>query len=97
RAESTGKIQIPTLTLNLISRSGGYSLQGAQTAQAYEIHTRQSAPGSQAGAPSPADTYAPQPQPALTPEQLQAQLANTLSVLGIDLSLLNTNLNVENK
>jgi hypothetical protein len=27
----------------------------------------------------------------MTHEQMQAQLANTLSVLGIDLSLLNTN------
>ncbi|MDR1966378.1 MAG: DivIVA domain-containing protein [Synergistaceae bacterium] len=103
KAESTGKIQIPTMTLNIMSRSGaqGYGNPPASSTQAYD-HARGSAPGAPPAANAPsapsvsADAYAapaPAPQPAqpLPPEQMQAQLANTLSVLGIDLSLLNTN------
>jgi cell division initiation protein len=98
KAESTGKIQIPTLTLNLMSRSGSQQshTQTATASQGYD-HIRPNASGVKAanlGGPgsTSGDAYSP-PPPALTAEQLQEQLANTLSVLGIDLSLLNTSPN----
>jgi cell division initiation protein len=100
KAESSGKIQIPTMTLNLMSRSGGQQAASAQAAQAYE-HAHSQSFGNVAAEPAPhalqaQEKNAPSPQSpaqpqALTPEQMQAQLANTLSILGIDLSLLNTN------
>ncbi|MDR1580902.1 MAG: DivIVA domain-containing protein [Synergistaceae bacterium] len=98
RAETTGKIQIPTMTLNLMTRSGmqaGASAQQASaSAQSYGHQTSAAAQTHQTS-PPPAENYAsvPPPTPAqnMTPEQMQAQLANTLSILGIDLSLLNTN------
>ncbi|MDR1651247.1 MAG: DivIVA domain-containing protein [Synergistaceae bacterium] len=96
RAESTGKIQLPTLTLNLMGRSGLQSFTPQSSPPAYD-HTRSGAPSTAPSAPAssrqtPEPSYTPPaPAPALTPEQIQAQLANTLSVLGIDLSLLNTN------
>ena len=103
RAESTGKIQIPTMTLNLMTRSGMQTAASAQQASSQSFGHQASAPA-QAQAyqtPQPAENYAaapvsaPAPAPApvqnMTPEQMQAQLANTLSILGIDLSLLNTN------
>ncbi|MDR1510547.1 MAG: DivIVA domain-containing protein [Synergistaceae bacterium] len=107
RAESSGKIQIPTMTLNLMSRAGvpvGTGMQAA-ISQNYD-NFRQNASGGAAagahalGASSPADAspaQAPIQQQVLTPEQMQAQLANTLSVLGIDLSLLNTNVSGSDK
>ncbi|MDR3076759.1 MAG: DivIVA domain-containing protein [Synergistaceae bacterium] len=102
RAETTGKIQIPTMTLNLMSRAGGHPGPAAQPAP---LPQQSEAPhaGSGASVPAQAQTQQPEPyaapapqpaaqqSPALTPEQMQAQLANTLSILGIDLSLLNTN------
>ncbi|MDR3279651.1 MAG: DivIVA domain-containing protein [Synergistaceae bacterium] len=100
KAESTGKLQVPTLTLNLMGRTGlqGFNQQAATPG--YD-HVRPNASGTAAtpvpaaapaNARTPEQSYAPPaPAPVLTPEQLQAQLANTLSVLGIDLSLLNTN------
>jgi len=96
RAESTGKIQVPTLTLNLMGRTGlqGFNPQGApQNYDHIKLNASGAAASAQAGSRISQDQayQAPAPTPALTPEQLQAQLANTLSVLGIDLSLLNTN------
>jgi cell division initiation protein len=99
RAESSGKMQIPTMTLNLMSRAG----TGAQApaAQGYDNFRQNVSGGSAEGAHAIGaaqqdaayahSAQAQAPQQALTPEQMQAQLANTLSVLGIDLSLLNTN------
>jgi cell division initiation protein len=98
RAETTGKIQIPTLTLNLMSRSGGHVASGQAAASQAQDQSRAAA-GSAASHPqqyqAEQPVAAPQPQAspqaqALTSEQMQAQLANTLSILGIDLSLLNT-------
>jgi cell division initiation protein len=93
KAQSAGKIQIPTLTLNLLNRSGTHPGTAAQAsaAQAHE-HGRIISGHQAATAPAQADMHAAVHQSvSLTPEQRQAQLANTLNVLGIDLSLLNTN------
>ncbi|MDR1133429.1 MAG: DivIVA domain-containing protein [Synergistaceae bacterium] len=100
KAESTGKIQIPTMTLNLMTRSGVQPGTGAQqtSSQSYAHHAAAPAQAYQTQ-PQPAENYAVTPAAApaqapaqnMTPEQMQAQLANTLSILGIDLSLLNTN------
>jgi cell division initiation protein len=107
KAESSGKIQIPTMTLNLMNRAGIST--GTNTQDTEHNYDRQSASGTQPagahayGAQQAADeTYAspahtPAHQQALTPEQMQAQLANTLSILGIDLSLLNTNVSGSDK
>jgi cell division initiation protein len=102
RAETTGKIQIPTLTLNLMGRSG---LPGAQAqaaanaghdrADTSDAAQRERARAGSPGQPAPQENAEPQTSPAMTAEQMQAQLANTLSVLGIDLSLLNTNPSAE--
>jgi cell division initiation protein len=103
RAETSGKIQIPTMTLNLMSRAGISVGANAQAAvQQNNDNSRQNVSGGGAGAHAlgaqqqtdaayAPSAQAPAQQQALTPEQMQAQLANTLSVLGIDLSLLNTN------
>jgi LysM repeat protein len=100
KAESSGKIQIPTMTLNLMSRSGGQPVASPQAAQQHEHAHSQSfgnvASESAPHAPHTQEKNAALPQSSaqpqvLTPEQMQAQLANTLSILGIDLSLLNTN------
>ena len=103
RAESTGKIQIPTMTLNLITRTGGHPGPSVPSAapQSHESARTNSGTAAQAFSQeqpqqpepyaAPASQSAAQQSPALTPEQMQAQLANTLSILGIDLSLLNTN------
>ncbi|MDR2779525.1 MAG: DivIVA domain-containing protein [Synergistaceae bacterium] len=99
RAENSGKMQIPTMTLNLMSRAGMSAGTNTQAAAQNYDNSRQNVSGG-AGAHAlnpqqPTDaayaSTAPAPQQVLTPEQMQAQLANTLSVLGIDLSLLNTN------
>ncbi|MDR3164731.1 MAG: DivIVA domain-containing protein [Synergistaceae bacterium] len=95
KAESTGKIQIPTLTLNLMTRSGVATCAAAQqpSSQPYGHHASAPAQTYQTQQ-QPAESYAAEPASApaqnMTPEQMQAQLANTLSILGIDLSLLNT-------
>ncbi|MCL2684423.1 MAG: DivIVA domain-containing protein [Synergistaceae bacterium] len=90
KAQSIGKIQIPTKTMDVMNRSG---IHTRTTAQAPE---QVRAPEQQTAAVKTQMTQAEENQPppqeaALTPEQRQARLANTLSVLGIDLSLLNTN------
>jgi cell division septum initiation protein DivIVA len=84
RAESTGKIQIPAMTLNLMTRAGMQT--GVSAQQPCERQTAQT-PQTEGDHAAPASV----PVQNMTPEQMQAQLANTLSVLGIDLSLLNTN------
>jgi hypothetical protein len=104
KAESTGKIQIPTMTLNLMSRSvvqpgtaasqpapqpygpAHYGAQGAAPASSQAFLTQQLMERDPAMSASPASSTQ-----NMTSEQMQAQLANTLSILGIDLSLLNTN------
>jgi len=100
KAESSGKIQIPTMTLNVMSRSGAHPGAPAQVpaTQASElsraVSEKKTAAARTHAAQTEGDAAPPQKQAApqvLTPEQRQAQLANTLSVLGIDLSLLNTN------
>jgi vacuolar-type H+-ATPase subunit H len=101
KAESTGKIQIPTMTLNLMTRSGMQTSAAAQQASSQSYGHQASAPAQAQTyqTPQPAENYAAAPASAppyvpaqnMTPEQMQAQLANTLSILGIDLSLLNTN------
>jgi cell division initiation protein len=98
KAESTGKIQIPTMTLNLMTRSGVQSAVSAAQTSSQSYGQSASAPPQAHQAPQqPAENYASAPAPSpvstqnMTPEQMQAQLANTLSILGIDLSLLNTN------
>ena len=99
KAESSGKLQIPTMTLNLMSRSGGHSgatghPQAKQASDLARTVSEQKSITSRAHAAQAEEEAAPPPPQApsqpLTPEQRQAQLANTLSVLGIDLSLLNT-------
>jgi hypothetical protein len=104
RAENSGKMQIPTMTLNLMNRAGVSIGTTAQTSasQNYDGSRQSASDGAAAGAHThglqqPMDaayassSQAPAQQQVLTPEQMQAQLANTLSILGIDLSLLNTN------
>ena len=101
KAESSGKIQMPTMTLNLISRSGVNQGTAAQApTQASEltraVSEQQTVVAKARVTQTEGDTVpsmqaASSPSQPLTPEQRQAQLANTLSVLGIDLSLLNTN------
>ena len=102
KAESTGRIQIPTMTLNLMSRSGAHPGPAAQApatqandlvravSDKHTVSAKTHVTQAEGPAALPQQTAAPQ-SPPLTPEQRQAQLANTLSVLGIDLSLLDTN------
>jgi cell division initiation protein len=96
KAESTGKIQIPTMTLNLMTRSGVQTSASQQpSSQSYgrqePAHAYQPPQPLENYAAAPISAPAPAPVQNITPEQMQAQLANTLSILGIDLSLLNTN------
>ena len=88
KAETSGKFQIPPMTMNLINRPGGH--HGAPAAQAGDLPAVHAAQAEEEVLP--AQEQAPEPEPQiLTQEQRQAQLANTLSVLGIDLNLLDTN------
>ena len=83
RAESAGRIQVPAMTQNLMNRSGVYQ----------EAETGASESFAAARHMAEADDYADSAprSSVLTPEQRQEQFTNTLNVLGIDLSLLDTN------
>ncbi|MDR0764113.1 MAG: DivIVA domain-containing protein [Synergistaceae bacterium] len=86
KAERADKIQIPAMTLDLMTRSE--TRTDASARQAFEYRPPRFAEN-RAAASAPKLCAAPVQN--VIPEHMQERLANTLNVLGIDLGLLDTN------